>query len=580
MHGSFPRPTIRRLTICRFRGIEHFIWHPDPQTNIILGAGDAGKTTILEAIALLLHPTNSAVLSDSDYFDRGIDKGFEIEAVMSLPGETGIHDLNKHAWPWEWNGHDAIIPSEDAADTVDPVYRLCVRGTSEFELLYELLQPDESRDHLSAGLRQRIGLVRLGGDDRNDRDLRLVQGSALDRLLADKSLRSRVGHRLSDGDVQDELLDEAKAKLQLLDEAFKKHALPAGLGLGLMGGQGISLNALVGLTANKHGRQLPLATWGAGTRRLASLEIAAQNQGKNPITLVDEVERGLEPYRQRALMQELQESESQVFLTTHSAAALRAASAASVWRTDTTGSIALLPEALASLLLKDPEALLARLAIVAEGLTEKGFVTALLRRAIDIDLLDCGIWITDGGGVSNTLEILEAAVKANLKMGGFADREGVRQTNWRAVETALGRIVFRWPEGLMEEFLVNLVPDDELESFIADAEGHSGSRLRTLADRLGLQEATYAAIKAEAGKNLKKLIGQTAAGRAPEGMNSSQRKIWKSHAVAWFKSIEGGEELLAKIFWFGLWPKVRDSLLPFVNGVREAVSLPEISDIS
>ena len=46
-------------------------------------------------------------------------------------------------------------------------------------------------------LRRSIGLVRLSSDDRNDRDLRLVQGSAVDRLLSDKGLHSRLASELA-----------------------------------------------------------------------------------------------------------------------------------------------------------------------------------------------------------------------------------------------------------------------------------------------------------------------------------------------------------------------------------------------
>jgi putative ATP-dependent endonuclease of the OLD family len=47
--------------------------------------------------------------------------------------------------------------------------------------------------------------VRLSGDDRNDRDLRLVQGSALDRLLSDKGLRSRMARKLAKSALKDDL---------------------------------------------------------------------------------------------------------------------------------------------------------------------------------------------------------------------------------------------------------------------------------------------------------------------------------------------------------------------------------------
>src|SRR5436305_220862 len=82
-------PAIYYLTIQRFRGIEALSLHPARGINIILGGGDVGKTTILDAIALLLSPTGSTALSDTDYYDRKIADEFVIEAVMSLPSESG-----------------------------------------------------------------------------------------------------------------------------------------------------------------------------------------------------------------------------------------------------------------------------------------------------------------------------------------------------------------------------------------------------------------------------------------------------------------------------------------------------------
>src|SRR5258708_34704538 len=45
--------TIRLLVIKRFRSVRSLIWRPNPRLNIILGAADGGKSTVLEAIALL-----------------------------------------------------------------------------------------------------------------------------------------------------------------------------------------------------------------------------------------------------------------------------------------------------------------------------------------------------------------------------------------------------------------------------------------------------------------------------------------------------------------------------------------------
>ena len=230
-------PLIRRLTIERFRGIKGLVWYPKPGVNVILGGGDVGKTTILDAIALLFNPTNTSIVSDSDYWRREFEKGFCIEAVMSLPEHCEINQQTKNAWPWNWDGSEPRLPNldEDAAgcSNNDPVYRLCVRGTEDFDLAFEVLQPDGMADHFSVMVRRNIGLVRLSGDDRNDRDLRLIQGSALDRLISDKTLRSRLGRQLAENDVEEELKVDAKTNLSNLEATFQEHSLPTGLGLGL-----------------------------------------------------------------------------------------------------------------------------------------------------------------------------------------------------------------------------------------------------------------------------------------------------------------------------------------------------------
>lgn len=343
---STTSPQIRKLSIERFRGIESLTWRPDEGVNVILGGGDAGKSTILDAISLLLHPFNTFTPTEADYWRREVDKEFCIEAVMSIPQSCGLHSQSKNAWPWTWNGTDAMVPdmeSKEAQKNYEPVFR--VRGgTSDFDLLFEVRQPNDDLDHFSVALRRAIGLVRLSSDDRNDRDLRLIQGSALDRLLSDRTLRSQFGKLLGASDVEALLTSSAKQKLIELDAAFSKRTLPDELGLGLSGNQGFSINALIGLTAKKDNVELPLAVWGAGTRRLAALEVAAIHHGDNPITVVDEAERGLEPYRQRMLVEDLEKSESQVFLTTHSNAVLRAVDTASLWYMDTRGNVGRLPK--------------------------------------------------------------------------------------------------------------------------------------------------------------------------------------------------------------------------------------------
>jgi putative ATP-dependent endonuclease of OLD family len=575
--------TIYHLLIERFRGIQNLSWHPTAGVNVILGGGDVGKTTILDAIALLFSPINPSILSDTDYYGRDDKAGFVIEAVVSLPLTTGIATQVKASWPWDWNGSAAVVPTIEGEGTPnnEPVYRLRLRGTEDLELLYEIIRPDGEADVFPVALRRAIGLVRLSGDDRNDRDLRLVQGSALDRLLSDKGLRSRLASELAKNDVKGELLDSAKDILKALDTAFKTKGLPDGLDLAITGGQGMSVAALIGLTAQRESVQLPLASWGAGTRRIAALTIAEQNQGETPITLVDEIERGLEPYRQRSLMEKLQTGKSQTFVTTHSPSTISASSNASLWYVDHAGSIGMLDPAKTTRHRRnDPETFLSRLTIVAEGASELGFVTTFLKKALGSGLEKHGIYVSDGGGHEATLGLLEALAGSGMRFGGFVDHEGTHPTRWEKVSQRLDKLLFRWESGNLEENIIGALHDDNVESLLIDpADEKTGMRLRTLAIRLGSDEKDFATIKAKAGTKLRALMVASASGKVPED-KASEKKEYKAHGQVWFKTLEGGRELAEKVFTLGLWQTLKPKLMPFCNAVRASVNLPQITDLT
>jgi putative ATP-dependent endonuclease of OLD family len=573
-------PIIYRLTITAFRGIKNLEWHPQPGMNIILGGGDVGKTTVLDAISLLLSPTNPATLSDAEYHLRDLKGGFSIEAVIHLPPDTLINQQTRPSWPWEWNGNAPMVPTiGDGSAPGAPAYVLRVRGTPDLELIYEIVQPSGDTDHFSVGLRRAIGQVRLSGDDRNDRDLRLVQGSALDRLLSDKALRSRLGSKLSQNDIRESLDDEAKKTLVALDAAFTKSKLPDKLDLSITGAQGITITALIGLTADRNGVRLPLANWGAGTRRLAALAIAEHDQDACPITLVDEAERGLEPYRQRQLIAKLQSSPSQVFLTTHSTAVVSAATSAAMWYLDSKGSIGLVDRAKIGAHQKyQPDIFLSRLAIVAEGAAEVGFVRALLEKALGTAADDHGFYVSDAGGHESALSLLQTFSDAGLSFGGFIDDEGKHSGTLDKLSKALGPLLFKWKMGCLEHNVINALDESQFEAFITDPSGHTGDRLRTLADRLDIEAKDLVAIKMAAGDLLRQRMIEAATSFVPPE-KKDKSKEFRKHGQRWFKTVDGGRELLAKVLTLGLWPKLRDELLPFINAVRKEAGLPELADL-
>lgn len=581
---------IRQLKIERFRGIAELTWNPAPGMNVILGGGDVGKTTILEALSLLLSPSNSVTLAESDYWLRDVENEFVIRAVVAFPADSEIGQQPKFNWPWHWDGDNAVPPvvpegDDDIPDPTNPVYCLQVRGNADLEISWEIFQPNEEIDPLSPAVRKSIGIVRLSGDDRNDRDLRLVYGSALDRLLSDKSLRARLGQRLAGENLGESLNDEGQRALARLDEALKRQSLPHNLELGLISSQGLSIGALTGLLAeHSHGVMLPLSSWGAGTRRMATLEIAATTESDTRIIVIDEIERGLEPYRVRKLLETLQSEEAQSFITTHSPIAVEAASKAVLWYTDVLGKVGSLSgNEIASHQATDPQTFLSRLSVICEGVTEVGFLTFLLEKAIGQAFRNYGIHIASAQGNHPTLALLESLDKAGLNFAGFADNDGTHPGRWDALRAKMGGRLFQWSDGCPETNILPRVPDDRLQVLITDQDGDlDGDRLRTLADRLGTGAEkdidTLRVACAEQDRQLLDIIVAAAIGD-PTGAPEGREKEWKKHGAKWFKSEAGGRELAEKMLALGLWPQVQDDLLNFLNALRSAVRLDPIANL-
>ncbi len=578
---------IRKLTILRFRGLEKFEWRPHPGINVLLGGGDVGKTTVLEAIALLLNPSNAPVVAESDYWQRDSTQEFVIEAVMALPADTGISTQRNFSWPWNWDGKDAVSPPASEDDDLpipdDPVYRVRVRGTTELELVWEVVQPHDEADHFSVAVRRKIGVVRLSADERNDRDLRLVYGSALDRLLADAALRARINKQVADLDLHESLNAEGEKAIQKLDQRMAEAALPSSLQLGLTTGHGLSIGALVGLLADRSGISLPLGSWGAGTRRMAALEIASSADSEASVTIIDELERGLEPYRLRKLFNILRQRNGQTFLTTHSPVAITCAHDSYLWYLDSKAQIGALPHAkIAAQQRRDPETFLARVAVIAEGPTEVGFLRFLLEKAFGTDPLDYGVRVCDGQGNSATLELLETLESAHLLFAGTADDEGTAPERWKNLKTKLDARLLQWPNGCTEQHVIAAVSEDKLHDLLKVDGKLDGDRLRTLADRLGIQVKTPAAIDQalkDAGQSWRDAIIEAATGNtagAPEGFEKS----WRSHARQWFKSERGGRELATKMAALGAWDTLRPKVLPLIQAILQAAGRPVISTLN
>jgi putative ATP-dependent endonuclease of OLD family len=220
---------------------------------------------------------------------------------------------------------------------------------------------------------------------------------------------------------------------------------------------------------------------------------------------------------------------------------------------------------------------LARLAVVAEGSTEVGLLRLLLEIAFETDPLDHGVRVCDGQGNASTLGLLETLSSSGALFAGLVDNEGTDVGRWQAVKQKLGGRLHQWKDGCTEQHVIAAIADNKLLELLKDADGKlDGNRLRTLADRLDIQDKQLGSIEqalADKGETLRQLILAAATGNnagAPVG----DEKAWKSHSGHWFKSENGGRELAQKMVALGAWKTVGPQILPLLNAILAAVDLP------
>ena len=93
---------IRRVVIECFRGIEHLELVPGPAT-VILGPNNAGKSTVLEALDLVLHSGAGRprpAPTELDYFRRSNAQDFVVELVLGDLADEFRADVLHHLEGW------------------------------------------------------------------------------------------------------------------------------------------------------------------------------------------------------------------------------------------------------------------------------------------------------------------------------------------------------------------------------------------------------------------------------------------------------------------------------------------------
>lgn len=558
---------LRRLRIEHFRGIESANWVINQRLITLVGAGDSTKTTLLDAMGLVLSPNYSLQFTDADFFGLDLTKNIVIEAAITdlpdaLVKESQLGKDRSGLMPDGTLVHDPVEEAEECL-----VVRLTV--TPELEPTWEVVRPDsEDTRSISASQRRQLGFFRLG--ERADLHLRWARGSALSGLTDGSDGASPVileAHREARTAVfnaQSSALHDAASKVQRSAGNFGAGKFDE-LRPGLEPSSATSAHSLM-----LHDGNVPLSSLGLGTRRLTSLSIQDQAMDDGSIIAIDEVEHGLEPHRLAQVLHHLKKrtegGDLQVIMTTHSPVTVKTLSAVDlvVVRSDGAGTTTCRPvsedlDNVQGTFRSAPDALLGRYVLVGEGATEVGFLRGLLRhwdaqRIVNEQpgAASLGVVLVNGGGGTQSAKRAQSFQQLGYPTCLLVDNDD------RAIDTSVrqamesGVSVHRWGPG-------NAIEDEIIQTLVAEG-------LQALID-LAIEIRGEHSIRANVGASLNNghLTGTDfVAWQAQASVNETEiRGAIAAAATArgkeWFKREDRGEELAQVVIEH--WPDLESTLL-------------------
>jgi len=365
-------------------------WQPSPGLNCLIGPGDSGKTTILDAIDLCLGARRNISFADTDFYGLDVTQPISITLTLgSLP--DALMRLDSYGnYLQAFNRANGLV-TEEPEQGLETVLCLRLMVDSELEPVWSLVsqraQAQGQERNISWKDRLLLAPARLGTYASSN--LSWTRGSVLNRLTAE---RPNLGAELANAARQarngfgGQAGVQLAATLQIVNQKANELGVPVGGGTqALLDAHAVSIGD--GAIALHDAIGVPLRSLGTGSSRLlvAGMQRAAAQQAS--VVLVDEVEYGLEPHRLTRLLNSLGAKENppplQVFLTTHSPVAVRELNGNQLFvvRKSPDGAHQVLQVGVAddiqSTVRADPEAFLARSVIVCEGASEVGLIRGL-----------------------------------------------------------------------------------------------------------------------------------------------------------------------------------------------------------
>ena len=398
---------LHRLSIKNFRGIKDFDQVFDTGLTCIIGRGDSGKSTILDAINYVFSSSWGLHFNDSDFYNCDMNNPIIIEGTVTGVPEKLLSQYAAHV--------RGILPNGEVCDDLETpgaaelVSALTIRltVTKDLEPSWDVVS-NRGQEPMPIKSSRRALLNVYSVADFNDRHFSLNKGNPLYALY-----KQMTNEDVCDGEnkVLDVLRDAKREFDVSISDKFKEvidKLKTAAKDIG------VSLNEItasldhrdIAISENKvsiHEEGVPFRLKGKGSKRLLSLAIQMSLTQSSGIILIDEIEQGLEPDRVQHLVNVLsRDKEKQIILTTHSSNVIVEISCDRLFiMRKGEGKLRNVDNRMQNVVRANPEAFFAKKVIICEGDTEIGLFRAIneyMLNKIEKSASHFGVRFAKGGG--------------------------------------------------------------------------------------------------------------------------------------------------------------------------------------
>lgn len=383
------RMKIRKIIIKNFRGIKELDWNlPSGDIFCLIGKGDSSKSTILDAIRYVFFPGWPLLFNDADFHKCNIEEPIFIEMTIADFPEEFFDDRKYGLYLRGWDPNISVL-TDEPSDNLEVVLTAKLTIEKDLEPKWMIIcdrKPDGIE--FKKADRTKIDVEMIG--EYSGKEFSWAQGTALDKLTEkqdSKELFANISR-----DAKNSINPERHETLKHFDVAAEMSQEIATLfGIHVNVGYKSHLDIRsIRMRAGDlalHDGDVPLRQLGLGSRRMLLCGIQKKQLAQGHVTLIDEIESGLEPHRIARLIKHIRDDKKgQYFLTTHSPTVLRELTHKELYIVhNREGVIEITPAAdsrfqehkVQGKIRSSAEAFLSKKIVICEGATEVGFLRGL-----------------------------------------------------------------------------------------------------------------------------------------------------------------------------------------------------------